>query len=221
MYIFEEKVYDLKDWIPIHPGGSQWFVKAYRRDLTTLVHTYHKNPETMRKILAKYETNRKASDILARYFNIPPHVLPEGFHAAKDSLIFDWTKEDSIFEQVKKRIFTKEFSAKTKQADFIFDLIGLCLLVTHLFLSFPGVYYEILPPVLLVPCFLITRTGMAAVGHYHSHRKKDGITDWGDAIFDIQYVGTSIIAFDGHGMIHHSQTNSLADVKRTVFTGVV
>ncbi len=22
LYIFEEKVYDLKDWIPIHPGGS-------------------------------------------------------------------------------------------------------------------------------------------------------------------------------------------------------
>ena len=105
--------------------------------------------------------------------------------------------------------------------DFLFDFIGILLFITHMFLSFYGVVYEILPPWLLVPIFLCTRTGMAAVGHYHSHRKKDGITDWGDAIFDIQYVGTSIIAFDGHGMIHHSQTNSLADVKRTVFTGVV
>ena len=22
LYIFEDEVYDLKDWIPIHPGGS-------------------------------------------------------------------------------------------------------------------------------------------------------------------------------------------------------
>jgi hypothetical protein len=34
-------------------------------------------------------------------------------------------------------------------------------------------------------------------------------------------VGTAIIGFDGHAMIHHMQTNSKADVKRTVFTGVV
>lgn len=105
--------------------------------------------------------------------------------------------------------------------DFIFDLVGMLLLCFHLFLSFVSIPYEVLPAWLMVPLFLLTRTGMASVGHYHSHRKKDGITDWGDAIFDIQYVGTSIIAFDGHGMIHHSQTNSLADVKRTVFTGVV
>jgi len=59
------------------------------------------------------------------------------------------------------------------------------------------------------------------MGHYHSHRKKDGIVNWGEALFDIQYVGTAIIAFDGHAMIHHMQTNSTADVKRTVFTGVV
>lgn len=72
----------------------------------------------------------------------------------------------------------------------------------------------------MVLCFFFTRTAMAGVGHYHSHRRKDGFTDWGEALFDMQYVGTSIIAFDGHGMIHHSQTNSPADVKRTVFTGV-
>lgn len=112
MYIFEEEVYDLKDWIPIHPGGSQWFVKAYRRDLTTLCHTYHKNIEIVRKILAKYKTNHKASDILARYFNIPPHVLPEGFHAAKDSLVFDWKKENSLYEQLKKLVYSKEHQEK-------------------------------------------------------------------------------------------------------------
>ena len=62
---------------------------------------------------------------------------------------------------------------------------------------------------------------MAAVGHYHCHRVHDGITDWGDALFDIQYVGASLILADGHVMIHHMFTNSHADVKRTVFTGML
>ena len=105
--------------------------------------------------------------------------------------------------------------------DLIFDVVGFLILIFHLFLSFYGIVYEILPPWLLVPIFLCIRTGMAAIGHYHCHRKKDGLSDWGDSFFDLQYVGTSIIAFDGHAMIHHSQSNSLADVKRTVFTGIV
>lgn len=108
-YIFEGKVYDLKDWIPLHPGGSQWYVKSYGRDLTTLVHSYHKNADLCRNILAKYVTTIPPEEILARYFNIPKHVLPEGFHAAKDSLIFDWSKKDTVYEKVKEQVFTKEF----------------------------------------------------------------------------------------------------------------
>ena len=87
-------------------------------------------------------------------------------------------------------------------------------------MAFYGVYYEILPFWAFVIFFYASRTALAGVGHYHNHRKKDGIVDWGDALFDMQYVGASIIAFDGHSLIHHSQTNSLADVKRTVFTGI-
>jgi len=105
--------------------------------------------------------------------------------------------------------------------DFLFDLVGVITLLTHIFMAFPGIYYEVMPAWAFVLFFWASRTAMAGVGHYHSHRKKDGITDWGDCLFDMQYVGTAIIAFDGHGMIHHTQTNSLADVKRTVFTGVL
>jgi hypothetical protein len=88
--------------------------------------------------------------------------------------------------------------------DSLFDIVGFLVVVFHFFMSFYGIYYHILPEWALVIVFWASRTSMAAIGHYHSHRKKDGITDWGDAIFDMQYVGTSIIAFDGHGMLHHS-----------------
>jgi hypothetical protein len=69
--------------------------------------------------------------------------------------------------------------------------------------------------------FALTRTSLAAVGHYHCHRRKDGISDWGDALFDMQYVGANLILYDGHVLMHHLYTNSHADVKRTVFTALL
>ena len=102
----------------------------------------------------------------------------------------------------------------------MFDLVAFLILLLHTFMSFYGVCHELLPCWAFVLFFICSRTSLAGLGHYHNHRRKDGIADWGDAFFDMQYVGASTIAFDGHSIIHHSQTNSLADVKRTVFTGV-
>ena len=111
--------------------------------------------------------------------------MPPGFDAAKDIMVFDWSKQDSILEKVKKEISEKEMAKKIKRADFLFDLTGLLLLILHIFMSFYGVYHEILPFWLMVLFFYASRTGLAAVGHYHNHRKKDGIADWGDALFDM------------------------------------
>jgi hypothetical protein len=110
--------------------------------------------------------------------------------------------------------------AKIKRADFLFDLCAILILAVHCFMSFYGLANDILPFWAMVIFFVVSRTSLAAVGHYHDHRKKDGITDWADSLFDMQYVGAATIAFDGHSIIHHSQTNSPADVKRTVFTGI-
>jgi hypothetical protein len=88
--------------------------------------------------------------------------------------------------------------------DFFFDSIGIALFIAHILMAFPGLYYHVISDWLMVLFFFLTRTGMAAVGHYHSHRKKDGLTDWGDCLFDMQYVGACVIAFDGHGLIHHT-----------------
>jgi len=65
------------------------------------------------------------------------------------------------------------------------------------------------------------RTAMAGAGHYHCHRTKNGFKDWADPLFDIQYVGAHLVTYDGHAMMHHLYTNSPADVKRTVFTGML
>lgn len=110
---------------------------------------------------------------------------------------------------------------KIKRADFLFDLSAALIFIFHVWLSFYGIYYEIVPLPVFAVLFTITRTSLAAVGHYHCHRAKNGIVDWGDALFDMQYVGANIILADGHVMLHHLYTNSPADVKRTVFTGLL
>jgi hypothetical protein len=139
----------------------------------------------------------------------------------RDTQVFDFKKKDSIFEEVRKILNTPDMKAKMKRLDILYDLCGFAIFLFHIFLSFYGVYYEILPAWLMVILFTATRTSMASVGHYHCHRGKNGILDWGDALFDMQYVGASAVSFDGHVLLHHAQANGHQDPKRTVFTGLL
>jgi hypothetical protein len=111
--------------------------------------------------------------------------------------------------------------AKMRNLDLMYDIFGFAIFALHIIMSFVGVKYEVLPAWLMVIFFVMTRTSMASMGHYHAHRKKDGITDWGDALFDMQYVGASTVSFDGHVLGHHTQTNGSTDPKRTIFTGLL
>jgi hypothetical protein len=70
-------------------------------------------------------------------------------------------------------------------ADFMFDMCAITILSVHIFMSFYGIYHELLPFWAFVAFFCCSRTALAAVGHYHDHRKKDGIADWGDCLFDM------------------------------------
>jgi hypothetical protein len=74
--------------------------------------------------------------------------------------------------------------AKVKRADLLFDITGATIFLIHIFLAFYGVYYEFFSPAVFACIFCFTRSAMASIGHYHCHRKKDGISDWGDALFD-------------------------------------
>ena len=51
LYIIDGKVYDLKEWIPRHPGGSLWFARSKGRDISAPFHVYHPNIEKAVKVL--------------------------------------------------------------------------------------------------------------------------------------------------------------------------
>lgn len=110
---------------------------------------------------------------------------------------------------------------KIKFADLAFDIVGAIIFLAHIFMSFYGMYYDLLPAPLMVLFFVCTRSAMGSIGHYHTHRAKNGYTDWGEALFDMQYVAANVVIFDGHVLVHHMYTNTRADVKRTVFTAML
>jgi len=52
-------------------------------------------------------------------------------------------------------------------------------------MSLVGIASDFLPSWFIVVSLVCLRTSLAAVGHYHCHRVNNGISDWGEALFDI------------------------------------
>jgi len=218
-YYIDGKIYDFSDWQKIHPGGDVFFRCSFQRDISALVHAYHRNPEALKPILEKYEVELKdvkPRDVLAKGMNVPPFILPPDFDARRDVPIYNWEK--GFMKALRKRINAPELQRKIKRADLAFDVTAVVILVCHILVSFVCLYLDVLPAWLFVACQVVCRTSLAGVGHYHVHRAKNGKTDWGDGLFDMQYVGAASVLSDGHVMLHHVYTETPADVKRTVFT---
>lgn len=227
-WIVHGKVYDFSPFIPKHPGGTRWFSRSNGRDISAAVLGYHPDPSKLAPILDKYEVKGMcAADALDPALNVPSFVLPKLFDGRKDlpEISSDSMTGDEFLSDVKKEMRTPNMRRLIQRADIAFDIVALALFLLHLFLCFPAVSASStkgwLPASLLCLGFVITRTSLAGVGHYHCHRAKNGFTDWGDALFDIQYVGATSVIYDGHVLMHHMYTQSNADVKRTVFTAML
>ena len=87
---------------------------------------------------------------------------------------------------------------------------------------------NVIAPWAFVVITVLTRTALAGAGHYHVHRKwkrrpqgKRFTLPIAKALFDINYVGTSLIGTDGHVLLHHPYMSSGADVKKTFFDSML
>ena len=54
-WIVDGRAYDFTEWMGRHPGGATWFQQTQGRDISALLHTYHRKPAPLQKILAKYQ----------------------------------------------------------------------------------------------------------------------------------------------------------------------
>jgi len=221
-YYIDGKIYDFSEWQFIHPGGDAFFAVSFQRDISAAVHAYHRNPDKLAPILEKYEVKveeENPRDVLVKDMNAPAFILPPAFDARRDVPVYDWDKP--FMKVLRGKINKPEMQKRIRSADYWFDFTAWCLFALHVFVCFPVMYWRLMPGWLIVFLQVMTRTALAGVGHYHIHRAKDGMSDYFDCFFDIQYVGASMVLADGHVMLHHLYTETPADVKRTVFNFMI
>lgn len=108
-YIIDGKVYDLADWIPVHPGGVHWFIRSHGRDISAAVHAYHENQELIFKILKKYEVDMPVEEATDPKMNGPPHVMPEDFNIKDDMIIYDFSNPNDFLSTVRRKMNSKEW----------------------------------------------------------------------------------------------------------------
>ena len=66
-YKIHDKLYDLTDFINIHPGGQDMFNNLKPdTNITPMIYAYHKNPNSILAMLPKYEVPL-ISDIVIQY----------------------------------------------------------------------------------------------------------------------------------------------------------
>ena len=83
-WIVDGHAYDFTDWMSRHPA-ARVVQQTQGRDISALLHTYHREPARLQKILAKYEIKESSGaritendDILPK-LGVPPFLLRAGF----------------------------------------------------------------------------------------------------------------------------------------------
>lgn len=211
-WIVEDSVYDFSEFQHKHPGGRVWFQFNTHRDITVSFHTYHNNPERLRPILAKYKIADK-SEAYHPEIAIPKFLLPPDFDAAKHIPSFDFADSSLLLPRVRSLLLQPSVSSHLKWMNFLFDFVTLSLMIVYALMSV-GLCFGYVSPYLTIPALIVLRTALAGSGHYYVHSKAP---NWGSALFDMNYVGTSATAVDGHVLLHHAYTQSGADVKTSFF----
>ena len=242
-WIVDGRAYDFTEWMASHPGGSTWFTQTVGRDISALLHTYHPEPARLQKILDKYEIQEPdpldvspgladppapptAADILPK-LGVPPFLLAPDFDARTDLPHLDYSAEGSLLAEIRRQVSGAISRKQLKQYDRLFDMVTWAIGIAHV-ATLALLIAKVIPAWAFVVIMVLTRTSLAGAGHYHLHRKwkraKQGrrfALPVGKALFDINYVGTSLIGTDGHVLLHHPYLSSGADVKKTFFDSML
>lgn len=252
-WIVDGRAYDFTEWMKRHPGGAMWFRQTEGRDISALLHTYHREPARLQNFLRRYEIAELAGLTVQPRVVVPPritdpppppppdappnpelHLLPKlgippfllapDFDARRDLPKLDYRDQGSLLAQIRTRLNARFSQRDLKRLDRRFDVVTALIGAAHvaaLVLLIAG----LLPAWAFVVAMVVTRTSLAGAGHYHLHRKwkdqKRYTMPIGKALFDINYVGTSLIGSDGHVLLHHPYLGSGADVKKTFFDSML
>src|ERR1700733_10291519 len=223
-WIVDGRAYDFTDWMRQHPGGATWFGPSQGRDISALVHTYHREPARLQRFLSQYEIEGFTEQDILPKLGVPPFLLDPEFDATTDLPRLDYRDEGSLLAQIRSRVNARFSKRDLRKYDRAFDMVTWAIVAVHL-AALALLITRLLPAWAFVAIMVVTRTSLAGSGHYQLHRKWTDQQRYkipiGKALFDINYVGTSLIGADGHVLLHHPYMGSGADVKKTFFDGML
>jgi len=220
VWVYKGRAYDLSKWISKHPGGEFFIGRTKNRDITSIIGSYHKNPERIERMLERYALDREATPIdIHPKANAPDFLFKEEFDSWTDTPQYNFDDKTDLLHQVKKRIQEPALAARIKKMDKIFNVV-----VGMLVIAYFGVQALRLaePNWMPLPAFVIAmvllRSSLAGFGHYAIHRAQKGMNKIYSNAFDANYVALAFVTADGHALLHHPHTQSDVDVKKNVFT---
>ena len=223
VWVYNGKAYDLSDWISKHPGGEFFIGRTKNRDITSIIGSYHKDPDKIARMIERYALGRDAlpEDIHPKA-NAPDFLFKEGFDSWRDTPKYRFDDKNDLLHAVKARLKEPELAARIKRMDRIFDITVAILAVAYfavqgLRLVQPGW----MPLPVFVIAMVLLRSSLAGFGHYAIHRAQKGWNKICVNAFDLNYVALSFVTADGHALLHHPHTQSEVDIKKNVFTMMV
>ena len=220
VWVYNGRAYDLTDWIAKHPGGAFFIGRTKNRDITSIIGSYHRNPEAIEKILERYALDRDATprDIHPKN-NAPAFLFKDDFNSWRDTPKYRFDNKSDLLHRVKARLREPALAARIKRMDKAFNIVVALLAITYLGvqgvrLVSPGW----MPLAVFVIAMVLLRSALVGFGHYAIHRAQKGITRVVASSFDMNYVALALVVADGHTLLHHPHTQSEVDIKKNVFT---
>jgi len=101
-WIVDGRAYDFTEWMGGHPGGATWFKQTQGRDISALLHTYHREPARLQKILAKYQIDDFSEKDLLPQLGVPPFLLAPDFDARTDMPRLDYGDGGSLLAEIRR-----------------------------------------------------------------------------------------------------------------------
>src|SRR5260370_3657669 len=182
-----------------HPGGLIWVAQTEGRDISALLHTYHREPARLQKVLAKYQIEELAGqhvrpklvapfrfseknkapklgvltemDILHK-LGVRPFLLPPEFNAPTDLPRLDYRDEGSLLAAIRQRVNAKFSKQALKKYDRVFDVVTWIIAIAHV-ATLALLITKIIPAWAFVVIMLVTRTSLSRGGHYPLHRESE------------------------------------------------
>ncbi|WP_336082381.1 cytochrome b5 domain-containing protein [Nocardia sp. SSK8] len=220
VWVYNGRAYDLSDWISKHPGGEFFIGRTKNRDITSIIGSYHRDPEKIARMIERYALDRAATpeDIHPKN-NAPDFLFKEGFNSWDDTPKYKFDDKNDLLHKIKARIKEPELAARLKRMDRMFDIVVAFLIFAYFAVQGLRLWdTSWMPLPVFVIAMVLLRSSLAGFGHYAIHRAQKGWNKYAVNAFDMNYVALSFVTADGHALLHHPHTQSEVDIKKNVFT---